>query len=255
MRHFLTIFRYELRMLFISPSTYVAGTVFLCIMGGIYWFALQQATMQNGETLLPVESYFFVFWVPLFILVPLITMRSFAEERRAGTLGALMTTPTSAFAVVLGKFAAAYVLYVALWALALLFPVIAWQMLKDFCPDPRLLALSSLKGGALFVALSGLLYVAMGILASSLTRSMLVAGLLTSCGLFVFVVLGGVLQMLPLNVYESFAWLEAPAEYLRTFRHLENFYGGLIESRPFFLFISGTALALGLTTLNVESKA
>ena len=90
MRHFLTIFRYELRMLFISPSTYVAGTVFLCIMGGIYWFALQQATMQNGETLLPVESYFFVFWVPLFILVPLITMRSFAEERRAGTLGALV---------------------------------------------------------------------------------------------------------------------------------------------------------------------
>ena len=61
--------------------------------------------------------------------------------------------------------------------------------------------------------------------------------------------------MLPLDVYESFAWLQAPAEYLRTFKHLENFYGGLIDSRPFFLFVSGAALALGLTVINVESKA
>ena len=124
MRHFLTLFRHELRLLFITPSTYVAGTLFLCLMGGIYWFALQQATMQKGLEMLPVESYFYLFWVPLFILVPLITMRSFAEERRAGTLGALMTTPTSPFAIVMGKFAAAYFLYIVLWALALLFPVI-----------------------------------------------------------------------------------------------------------------------------------
>ncbi len=255
MKHFLTLFRHELRLLFITPSTYVAGTLFLCLMGGIYWFALQQATMQKGLEMLPVESYFYLFWVPLFILVPLITMRSFAEERRAGTLGALMTTPTSPFAIVMGKFAAAYFLYIVLWALALLFPVIAWWMLKDFCPDPRLLALSSLKGGALFVALSGLLYIAAGILASSLTRSMLVAGLLTSCALFILIVAGGLLQMLPLDVYESLAWLQSPAEYLRTFKHLENFYGGLIDSRPFFLFVSGAALALGLTVINVESKA
>lgn len=255
MKHFFTLFRHELRLLFISPSTYVAGTVFLCMMGGMYWFALQQAAMQKGMELLPVENFFYVFWVPLFILVPLITMRSFAEERRAGTLGALMTTPTRAFAIVFGKFAAAYFLYIVLWALALLFPVIAWVMLKDFCPDPRLLAFSTLKGGALFVALSGSLYVAIGILASSLTRSMLVAGLLTSCGLFVLIVVGGLLQMLPLGIYETFAWLEGPAEYLHAFKHLENFYGGLIDSRPFFLFLSGTALALGLTTINVESKA
>lgn len=255
MKHFLTLFRHELRMLFISPSTYVAGTVFLCMMGGIYWVALQQAAMQKGMVFLPVESFFYLFWIPLFILVPLITMRSFAEERRAGTLGALMTTPTRAFAVVFGKFAAAYFLYIILWALALLFPVLAWYMLKDYCPDPRLLSLSTLQGGAIFVALSGMLYIAIGILMSSLTRSMLVAGLLTSCCLFVLIVVGGLLQMLPLEIYESLAWLQGVSEYLHAFKHLENFYGGLIDSRPFFLFISGTALALGLTTINVESKA
>ncbi len=242
-------------MLFISPSTYVAGVIFLCLMGGMYWVALQLSSMTDSQEQLPVEAYFYLFWIPLFILVPLITMRSFAEERRAGTLGALLTTPTNALSIVLGKFAAAYSLYLLLWILALAFPVIGWWMLKDFCPDPRLLALGSMIGGIVFVALSGLFYVAIGILASSLTRSMLVAGLLTSCGLFVFIVLGGLLQMLPLDVYESFAWLRAPAEYLSTFKHLENFTTGLIDSRPFFLFFSGTILALGLTTINVESKA
>ncbi len=249
------IFRHELRMLFISPSTYVAGTIFFALMGGMYWLALQNAALSDAQEMLPVEAFFYLFWLPLFILVPLITMRSFADERRSGTLGALMTTPTSALSIVLGKFAAAYSLYLILWILALAFPILGWAMLKDFCPDPRLLALGSMFGGIVFVALSGLFYVSLGILASSLTRSMLVAGLLTSCGIFFFIVLGGLLQMLPLDVYESFAWLRAPAEYFSTFKHLENFTTGLIDSRPFFLFVSGTILSLGLTTISVESNA
>jgi len=84
---------------------------------------------------------------------------------------------------------------------------------------------------------------------------MLVAGLLTSCMLFILIVLGGLLQMLPLENYEVLAGLREKIDYLSTFRHLENFSRGVIETRPFFLFASGTLLALGLTTVNVESKA
>lgn len=255
MSHFWTMFRHELRMLVISPATYVAAVVFLSLMGGIYWFAIQQAALAGAQEMLPVEIYFQLFWVPLFILVPLITMRSFAEERATGTLAALMTTPTHSLTIVLGKFFAAYILYVFLWALALLFPILAWYLLKDFCPDPRLLSLPSLIGGGIFVALSGLLYISVGILASSLTRSMLVASLLTSGALFVLIVVGGLLQLLPLETYESLAWLREPADYLRTFKHLEDFYSGVIDSRPFFLFILGTVLSLILTTLNIQSKA
>jgi len=255
MKHFLIIFKHELRMLFISPSTYVAGTVFLALMGGLYWVALQMSSRGTLGEWLPVEAVFRLFFIPLLILVPLITMRSFAEERRTGTLGALMTTPTSALSIVLGKFFAAYALYIFLWALALCFPIAAWFWLKDLYPDPRLLAQGSLLGGSIFVALSGLLYVSIGVLASSLTRSMLVAGLLTSCMLFILIVLGGMLQMLPLENYEVLAGLREKIDYLSTFRHLENFSRGVIETRPFFLFASGTLLALGLTTVNVESKA
>ncbi|HIV03622.1 MAG TPA: ABC transporter permease subunit [Candidatus Spyradosoma merdigallinarum] len=255
MRHFLIIFKHELRLLFISPATYVAGTVFLALMGGLYWLALQRASVGSLGDALPAEVFFQLFFVPLLILVPLITMRSFAEERRTGTLGALMTTPTGALPIVLGKFFAAYALYLFLWGLALGFPISAWFMLKDLYPDPRLLAAGSLAGGAIFVALSGLLYVAVGILASSLTRSMLVAGLLTSCGLFILVVSGGVLQLLPLENYEALSGMNDIIEYVSVFRHLENFSRGLIDTRPLFLFGSGAVLALGLTAISIESKA
>lgn len=254
MKHFLTIFKYELRMLLISPSTYVAGTIFLALMGGLYWLALQRSAVGALGDALPTEVFFQLFFVPLLILVPLLTMRSFAEERRTGTLGALMTTPTGALPIVLGKFFAAYALYIFLWGLALGFPISAWFMLKDLYPDPRLLAAGSLTGGAIFVALSGLLYIAVGLLASSLTRSMLVAGLLTSCALFILIVSGGLLRLLPLENYEALSGLGDMIDYLSVFRHLENFSRGLIDTRPFFLFASGTALALGLTTLNIESK-
>lgn len=254
MRHFLTIFKYEVRLLFIMPSTYVAGTIFLALMGGLYWLALQRASVGALGDALPAEVFFQLFFVPVLILVPLITMRSFAEERRTGTLGALMTTPTGAVPIVLGKFFAAYALYVLLWALALGFPVSAWFLLKDLYPDPRLLAAGSLLGGAIFVALSGLLYIAVGILASSLTRSMLVAGLLTSCALFILIVCGGVLQLLPLENYEALSGLREMVDYLSVFRHLENFSRGLIDTRPFFLFGSCTLIALGLTVANIESK-
>lgn len=255
MKHFWIIFKYELRLLFITPATYVAGTVFLALMGGLYWFALQRSAQGTLGDALPVEVFFQLFFVPLLILVPLITMRSFAEERRTGTLGALMTTPTGAFSIVLGKFFAAYALYIFLWALAIGFPVAAWFLLKDLYPDPRLLAAGSLLGGAIFVALSGLLYIAIGILASSLTRSMLVAGLLTSCALFILVVSGGILQLLPIENYESLSGLRDAVDYLSTFKQLENFSRGLIDTRPFFLFGSGAVLALGLTAINIESKA
>lgn len=255
MKHFLIIFKYELRLLFISPATYVAGTIFMTLMGGLYWFSLQQSTVGALGGLLPVEAYFLVFFVPTLFIVPLITMRTFAEERRTGTLGALMTTPTGSMSIVLGKFFATYALYVFLWALAMAYPIAAWFMLKDLYPDPRLLALGSLLGGFIFMALSGLLYVAIGILASSLTRSMLVSGLLTSSILFILIGCGGVLQLLPLENYEIVPHLEALIDYVSTFRHLENFTRGIIDTRPFFLFTSGAALALGLTAINIESKA
>ncbi len=255
MRIFRILFFNEIRTLAISMSTYVAGAVFLLLMGGIYWVALGQATYGSSDST-PAEDYFKIFWLPLLFIVPLITMRSFPEERRIGTLAALLSTPVRPYQIVLAKFGAAYALYLMLWLLAMLFPVIAWLMLKSYHPDPRLLSPASLQGGFAFIAVSGLFYVSVGILAASLTRSTLVAALLSFCGLFLLVILGSLLrQYVPFDAVSWTSWLREPTDYFDMFKHLESFTRGVVDTRPLFLFGSGTLLAIGLTTITIESKA
>ena len=183
----------------------------------------------------------------------MLTMRSIAEERRLGTLEALMTTPISSGELVLAKFTAAYCFYVALWALTLAYPLLATFALGTRA-DPRLLDWPSLLGGLTFVAVSGTLFVSIGIFASSMTRSTLVAGMLSFSLLFIIILSGGILTKLTLIDVGSFEWLNESIEYLKTFRHLEDFSRGVIDSRPFFFYLSNTLLLLGLTTLVVESK-
>ncbi|MDR1497792.1 MAG: ABC transporter permease [Puniceicoccales bacterium] len=254
LRILLILFTHELRILAISIPTYVAGAVFLTLMGGLYWFALLVSTSEREYT--PLEGWFHLFALPLFFIVPLLTMRSFAEERRLGTLGALFSTPVRPLQVVLAKFSAAYALYLLLWTLALLFPLLAWWGLGSHGQhnDPRLLPVPTLVGGYIFVVASGALHVSVGILASSLTRSTFVAALLTFCALFLLVTIGNLLGRIPFATYSWTSFLQSPSEYLDTFKHLDVFLRGIVDTRPLFFFASGTLLALGLTTLSVESK-
>ncbi|MGA2052163.1 MAG: ABC transporter permease, partial [Opitutales bacterium] len=203
---------------------------------------------------LPSAQYFQLFWVPVLFMVPLLTMKSLAEERRHGTLEALLTTRASALEIVLGKFCAAYLLYVFLWALTLLYPWIAQQYLPIGRVDPRLVEPASLLGGFLFVALSGVLYVAVGLFASSLSRSTLVSGMLAFGLLFVLVLGGNLLGKLPAQEFGWLSGFQPLLDYVPTFQHLADFSVGVVDTRPFFLYASNTLLVLGLTTLAVEAR-
>jgi ABC-2 type transport system permease protein len=256
MRNLRILFAHELLTLAIAAPTYVMAGLFLALNGFLYWFALYQSTTGPGD-LTPVQSWFNVFLFPLLIIVPLLTMRSFAGESRAGTLGALFSTPVRPFQVVLAKFSAAYVFYILLWGISLLFPLIAWWVLGVPYNDPRLLSLPAILGGGVFIAVSGTLYIAVGLLASSLTRSVLVSALLTVTTLLGLLSIGSLLHqlqpgILPDSITDT---LRARADYLDTFKHLELFLRGIVDTRPLFLFISGALLALGLTSLSVNTKA
>jgi ABC-2 type transport system permease protein len=254
MRNFRILFAHELLILIIAAPTYVVAGLFLALTGFLYWFALYQVSNGAAGDFTPVQIWFNAFFVPLLIVVPLVTMRSFAGESRAGTLGALFSTPVRPFQVVLAKFSAAYVLYILLWALALLFPIITWWVLGVPYNDPRLLSLPAMLGGAVFIAASGTLYVAVGLLASSLTRSTLVSALLCIAALLVLLSLGSLLQQIQPEIHPWAAALRSHADYLDTFKHLELFLRGVVDTRPLFLFVSGALLALGLTSLSVGGK-
>jgi ABC-2 type transport system permease protein len=223
------------------------------MMGFFYFYVLFQYDHQP-ETDLPSTTYFECFWVPVFFVVPLLTMKSLAEERRHGTLEALLTTPSTTLEIVMGKFCAAYILYAAFWALSLLYPVIAHEYLPIGRTDPRLIEPASLMGGYLFVLVSGLLYIALGIFASSVTRDTLVAGMLGFSLVFALIVSGWLMKDLHLQD-SSLAWLQPTLDYFNTFRQLEDFARGIVDTRMFFLYASNTLLVLGLTTLTVEARA
>jgi ABC-2 type transport system permease protein len=254
MKHFRILLGHELRMLVVSAATYSASVLFLLLMGLLYFLVLYQFDDAMRDVP-PSAQYFQIFWIPVVFVVPLLTMKSLSEERRHGTLEAMLTTPASTLEIVLAKYFAAYFFYIALWTLTLLFPWIALKYLAPASLDSPLRDTASLAGGFMFVSISGLLYVALGIFASSLTRNTLVAGMLSFSMLFVLIIGGNVLLHLPWQNVSFLTQFHGVVEYLQPFQHLEDFNHGVIDTRPFFLYASNTILVLGMTTLAVEARA
>lgn len=249
MRHFLTILSHELRMLLVSPSTYIAAVIFLGIMGLVFTSILTDYS-KGPQELSPAYVFFQLFWLPVFFVVPLLTMKSISEERRLGTLETLLTTPVSTAEVVLGKYGAAYFLYLALWASTSGF----FYILNHFAGDARFMDPGPLIGGYLFVAVSGLLFVAVGMLASALSRNQAVAAILAFSLLFGLIIGLRFLNGVGVLSHELLEPARAAISHSQVFTHLDDFTRGVIDTRQLLFYLSGTALALIFSILGVEAK-
>ena len=254
MRNFATLLKHELRMLLISPATYLAAFFFYLIMGLLYWSILRDmvATAQDE---LPVVYFFKLFWLPAFFVVPLLTMKSIAGQRSDGTLDALFATATSHGSIILSKFAGSYCFYLLLWIGTLCFPLITLFFFPNVAPPEALLQNAAVTGSLVFIALSGFLFIAIGIFASCLTRSQLVAGMLTFTALFAAIIGGSQIESLTDYTAQLNPWLEPLANYLQVFQHLDDFSRGIIDTRPFFYYLSTGSLILCLATLVIEAKS
>jgi len=249
MKHFVTILSHELRMLLVSASTYIAAVLFLLVMGFIFTGVLQSYTSEAQE-ISPGAVFLKLFWLPVFFMVPLLTMKCLAEERRLGTLETLLTAPVSTTEVVLGKYFASYLLYIALWGCTGGF----FYILHRFAGDSRFLDLAPLLGGYLFIAISGLFFVALGVFASSLSRNQAVAGILSFALLFALII--GLNYVATLEVFnlESMRSYRELIDYTRVFQHLDDFTRGIVDTRQLLFYISGATLALIFSILGVEAK-
>ncbi len=249
-KHFLTILGHEIRMLLVNASTYVAAVLFLALMGLVFTTLLESYSTTAQEAS-PAAVFFQLFWLPVFFMVPLLTMRSFAEERRLGTLETLFAAPVSTTEVVLGKFGAAYLLYLLLWGLTGGF----FWILRHYANDPRLIDSGPLIGGFTFIAVSGLLFVALGVWMSSLTRNQGVAALLAFV-LIVLVVWGPALALdnFPVLRLETMRPLREALEYAKVFRHLDDFTRGVADVRAVLFHVSGATLALVFCVFSLEAK-
>lgn len=253
-RRFHALVAHQLQSLLIAPSTYVVAFIFSVFMGGIFLLSIADVSRApSGKT--PIELFLSLFWVPVLFVVPLLTMRSIAEERRMGTLSALMTTPVSSLEIIFSKFLACYIFYVILWSLTLVFPIITLWVLPHISTDERIFSISQILMGYMFIFISGATYVAIGIFASSFTRTTLVAGMLSFCLLFIAITGSGLINKLPIPDYSYGHIIESFSEYIQSFRHLEDFSNSLFDTRPFFLYISSAIGLLAVTSLITESKS
>jgi ABC-2 type transport system permease protein len=246
--------RHELRGLLYTPSTYIAMVLSLLMMGFFYFIMLETISSEEQDQL-PPTIFFSLFWVPVLLIVPMLTMRSFAEERRLGTIETLLTAPIQPSQIVAAKFLAAYFFYMSVWILALVYPILTALVIDQPEFNERLFHVGALTGGYLFIATSGTLFVAIGIFTSSLTRSQLVAGMLSFSILFMLIVGVAAIHMLQIDTSSGSRISDTVLDYFQLFDHFDDFSRGLIDTRPFVYYFSGTIAVLGFSVLVIESKS
>jgi ABC-2 type transport system permease protein len=249
----LLLIQNELRQQWLSSATYVAGVVFLVPMVLFFWVVVKDYS-EFARDELPIIAFYRVFWIPNLFVIPLLTMRSIAEERRMGTLETLMTTPIHPAQLVVAKYASAYLTYISLWLLTLLFPALSHNLLGADAMGDTFAPAANLVGCLVFICLSGSCFVAIGILCSSLTRSQLVAGMLAFTGIFLVIVSGRLFDEIPFPSSQFGTSLGSIGEYMHTFAHYEWFSLGIIDLRPLIYYGSATVGLLALATNVVERK-
>jgi ABC-2 type transport system permease protein len=235
------VMRRELRSYFVTPLAYVFIVIFLLLAGALTFY-LGDFYERGLADLQPFFS--FHPWLYLF-LVPALSMRLWAEERKGGTLELLLTLPITATQAMLGKFLAAWI-FVAL-ALALTFPF--WLTVNYLGSPDNGVILAGYLGSLLMAGA----YLAVGCCLSTLTRSQVVAFILTAAVCFVLLLAG---QPLVLDVVSGVLpppLVDAVAD-LSLLHHFDAIARGVLDLRDIAYFILSIAawLTAGVLLLDLR---
>jgi ABC-2 type transport system permease protein len=246
------IFKKEMRLYFTSPVAWVVFTIFLLIAGYFFYsifafftLASMQSAMnpQMGRDLNVTDSVmrplFSNISVILLLLMPLVTMRLFAEERRAGTIELLLTYPVRDGAVLAGKYLSALALYAIMIALTLLYPVIVVYFAR--------LEWGPILTGYLGLLLMGATFIAVGVFASSLTENQIVAAITTFGALLIFWILGW-------SADYAGGTAGKVLQFLSILEHNDSFSKGVLDSKDVLYYLNFTLLALFLTLRSLEAR-
>ncbi len=224
----------ELREYFATPIAYVVMAVFWAMSGYFFSFNLFFVNTVHMVTAFHNMS------VLLLLLMPLLTMRIFAEENKVGTIELLMTLPLSDAAIVFGKFLAAFIV-LALMLAGTATAVVPLVLFGE--PD-----IGPILGGYAGILLLGTAFLAIGILVSSLTRNQIVAATFTWAVLTLF------------WFADYAAALEAAPRLTEILRHLSfslhyvDLIRGVLQSSSVVYFVGIVVLALVLASTVLKRR-
>jgi ABC-2 type transport system permease protein len=242
----ITILSRELLSVFYSPLGWTILTLFLLVQGYAFYLFVElvnQPQAPHGA----VMQYFFggtmLYWLFVIFIVATITMRSFSAERSSGTIESLMTNPVTEVQAVLGKYLAAVLFYVFLWV-----PTLVFVALVAWLSDPTPISWGAVGAGYLGTLVVGAACIAVGILASAMSRRQILAAVLT-CSMLSLLLLFGVLQL-----FVKDPALRAVLAYINLFDHMEDFSRGIVDSRHLVLHGSVICFCLVAAVKTLERR-
>jgi len=250
-RNISTIARKELRSYFTSPIAWVLMGFFALIFGWFYVNYLDyfvrmsmsgdmgggmQAMNVNDRMIRPLLSNASV--IVLFLL-PMITMRTYSEEKRSGTIELLLTSPVTDVEIICGKFLGTFGLYIALLGTTVLYLAILF-----FYGNPEW---KPLLAGYLGLALMGGTFVSIGLFISSTTKSQIVSGFATFAVLLLLWVINWMAE-------SSGPTASAILSYLSITQHFDDFARGIIDTKHVVFYLSFISFGLFLTLKSVDTE-
>lgn len=233
MNKILAIARKETKVNFKSPVSYILMCLAIIVFNVFFFIIIDQnreATLRDMFTLM---EFMFVF------IIPLLTMKTVAQENESGTMEFLKTTPTSNTAIIVGKYLGVVIFFSIMLSLTL-----PYYLIIEFFANPDRWAIFLGYWG---IWIEGLFFLSIGVMTSVWTKSQVLAAMLS----YIFI----------LTIY--FAELALPylqglshavMSYLSVMGHSENLFRGLLTSSDLMYFITGTLFCLTVARLSAENR-
>ena len=223
----------ELEAYFKSPMAYIILVITIGVFNVFFFMIIDQNREASLRDTFQLMEFMFVF------IIPLLTMKMFAEEKRAGTLEFLLTCPTRNFDIVLGKYFGNLIFFTILIGLTFVY----YLILEHFGQPDKAATFVGYFG----VWLEGALFIAIGMLTSSWTKNQIIAALSSYAILFVLyfsVVLTKFFDPQTQNIIKHIGCLG----------RMENFGSGLMTSADLVYYFSGIIFCILLTNLSIEKR-
>ncbi len=226
------IFWKEVKSYFYSPMAYILIGLFL-LLTSLFFNQYLQVGYGDFNGILSLMGFI------LIVIVPILTMRILAEDRKNGTEVLLITSPSSITSIVIGKFLAVYFVFLVMTVLTFIFPITQLAFGAKFT--------SQLVGGYIGFLLLGATYIAIGIFASSLTENQVVAVIISYASLLIMWLADGLSSAVGGIGAKVLSWISILSRY-------EDFNRGILGLSPVIYYLSFVAVFLFLTVRVIEKR-
>lgn len=222
------IYKRELRSYFVSPIGYIFVAIFLIASSLLFSYCTLQAGANSSTA-----AYFSTLMYVFIVVLPLLTMKLFADEKKMRTEALLLTSPVSLMGMVMAKFLAAYTVFAGTYLISCLDFVVLYQF---GTPNTAILF-----GSSLAILLAGAACIAVGVFISSLTENQLIAALGTMAIIVFFVLTSA------LNGYIDSSFIRTIINWVSIMERFSNFTSGIFDFNAIVYYLSLSFVFLFLT--------